>query len=74
MGPNAREGIYVDELRFHVACPRTPCVSVENCESAGPCTSSECINGLCVEEAIPGCCVGEADCNDFNPCTAVLCE
>jgi hypothetical protein len=71
---NEREGVYVDDLRFHVACPLTPCATNDDCEASGACALSSCVDGLCAEETVLGCCGAEADCNDFNPCTSDLCQ
>ena len=70
---NEREGVYVDDLRFHVECPLAICVTDTDCETAGGCTLANCVNGLCAQEEISGCCEDEADCNDFNPCTMDTC-
>jgi len=45
------------------------------CDDSDPCTADDyCQEGACVGEAVPDCCLADAECNDFNPCTFDLCS
>ena len=46
------------------------------CQDANPCTAGDaCRAGSCVPGAwTPGCCVGDGDCDDGDPCTAERCD
>jgi hypothetical protein len=45
------------------SCPVDPCDEV-NCDDGDPCTSDSCVDGICLNEKIPGC--GEGPCGNPN--------
>ena len=60
---NEREGVYVDDLEFYVACPPLSCTSSTDCEDGNPCTSGDiCISGYCKG-------TGMTNCDDDDVCT-----
>jgi len=75
---NQREGVYIDDLRFYVACPQQECVTTADCDDGNPCTLDECVPGetssVCVPTPVAGCCQVDADCDDFNFCTVDSCN
>ena len=45
----------------------------DTCDDGDPCTQDVCIDGACVSEFIPQCCVSVLSCQDGDPCTQDSC-
>ena len=74
---NNREGVYVDDLRFHVVCPPVECVpggDLSVCDDGDSCTTDSCgSEGFCLHDTQIGCCTTDSNCDDFNFCTEDSC-
>jgi hypothetical protein len=63
-----------DGCSTSTGCTHTPLGSDVACDDGDACTAGLCGDGVCVSEAIAGCCVAAEDCDDGDACTADLCE
>ncbi|HIA01706.1 MAG TPA: hypothetical protein EYN66_07315 [Myxococcales bacterium] len=71
---NEYEGVYVDNLRVDKFCPgEEVCAGAGDCALASECKPASCVQGKCEYETVAGCCEGDIDCDDGNPCTVNTC-
>jgi hypothetical protein len=49
------------------------CSDPAECDDDNDCTVDDCVNMVCENEPIPGCCNTDPDCDDQNPCTDDAC-
>ncbi len=73
---NDRAGVRIDELLVKVACSKPECLVDNDCGglSCAACQVPSCTNGVCGCQKVSGCCIGNSDCDDGNPCTNDSCK
>jgi len=71
---NDGQGVFIDDIAVQTFCdPVDTCVFNTECDDGDACTSDICVSGVCVHEAIVGCCTSDAECDDEYLCTLDSC-
>ena len=70
---NDGEGVYLDDVRVTTTCAPPACTDASDCGTPAPCRTAACVDGACLEAAVPECCLATADCDDQDLCTTDAC-
>lgn len=73
---NDYTGAWVEDLAVKVACSKQACYLDSECaaKSCGACEVAKCDSTAgCTCAKVAGCCAGDGDCTDTDPCTTDVC-
>ena len=65
---------YIRDFYLGKTGPVEQCNETAQCDDINDCTTEQCINNICVREAVANCCNTPEDCDDDDECTTETCE
>lgn len=74
---NDYSGAWIEDLAVKIACSKQACYLDSECaaKSCGACEQAKCDAAAgCVCAKVSGCCAGDGDCTDTDPCTTDVCK